>query len=190
MRMFKKLVVSALCLSAFCVASDANACWFFRRGCCRSACCARQQVATCSPCQRAVTCKGGSCTVPTCEGGSCGVENETIQDATSVEIYLDAVNKARTRCGLRALILDASLIRECNEVVNDNARRGGLQHLMRGRGVGEIIAYNYSGFAEAIRQWTVSGDHAAHLYSGSYTRVGVALKQSGNRYYCCVKFGY
>lgn len=49
---------------------------------------------------------------------------------------------------------------------------------------GENIAYTYSGSAdEVMKLWMNSSGHKANILNGGFTKIGIGVYKSGDRYY-------
>lgn len=114
------------------------------------------------------------------------VKKEAKQVAQSISSLLAEANAVRAQYGLRALSLDIRLESGSNYQASFCSRIGRLQH---GQGVAEILAQNYSGFAQALSQWLQSPCHRALLLNPNFSLGGAAMvRDSSGRVWCAMQF--
>lgn len=112
-----------------------------------------------------------------------GVYLDGLSDSESTA--LEIVNDCRARFGLKSLRPDRRLFDGANVQTRRDASRGFLLH----EGSPEILAQNYAGFEEAIKQWLASPSHRALLLNGAFTRCGASFyKDQYGRVWCAVRF--
>lgn len=112
-----------------------------------------------------------------------GVYLDGLSDSESTA--LEFVNDCRARFGLKSLRPDRRLFDGANVQTRRDASRGFLLH----EGSPEILAQNYAGFEEAIKQWLASPSHRALLLNGAFTRCGASFyKDQYGRVWCAVRF--
>ncbi len=98
---------------------------------------------------------------------------------------LDIVNDCRALHGLKSLRPDRRLFDGANIQARRDAARGFLLH----EGAPEILAQNYRGLEDAIKQWLASPAHRTLLLNGSFTRCGASFyKDQYGRVWCAVRF--
>lgn len=138
------------------------------------------------------------CATGTCSTGSCSVPEEYAprpnQEIAAVELrdlddssinLMKLINNCRARYGLQSLRPDRRLFDGAALQAQRDSARGFLCH----EGACEILAQNYRGFEEAIKQWLSSPAHRALLLNGSYTRCGASFhKDAYGRVWCAVRF--
>lgn len=112
-----------------------------------------------------------------------GVYLDGLSDSESTA--LEFVNDCRARFGLKSLRPDRRLFDGANVQTRRDASRGFLLH----EGSPEILAQNFAGFEEAIKQWLASPSHRALLLNGAFTRCGASFyRDSYGRVWCAVRF--
>lgn len=172
----------ATCYGAYGVASPCGSCSVVQSA--PSAC---EPVATSE--EYIPTCDGSART--TCEDGFCFIRErvaETSKGEAVAEVYLREINATRSRYGLGALTLDASLTAGAAAHSQRQAQRGAIFHAA-GCGA-EVVAQNWSsGIREALGQWLNSPAHCALLLSSRFSRCGVAtVRTSDGRNFCTLRF--
>lgn len=177
------IIASILSLAFFASNSNAQACGLFRWRFfnMRPSCCNNWET------------ENAQCSTP-----SCVVQEEYApkQNQEVDGVYLDGlsdsettalefVNDCRARFGLKSLRPDRRLFDGANVQTRRDASRGFLLH----EGAPEILAQNFAGFEEAIKQWLASPAHRALLLNGAFTRCGAAFyRDSFGRVWCAVRF--
>lgn len=177
--MIKKLTIASILSLAFLSPINAHACGLFQWRLFNRApsCCSYEQQTPSASCevQREYT------PAPRQE-----LDESDLNDLTTTEkTLLDIVNDCRALHGLRSLRPDRRLFDGANLQARRDAARGFLLH----EGAPEILAQNYRGLDEAIKQWLASPAHRALLLNGSFTRCGASFyKDQYGRVWCAVRF--
>lgn len=177
--MIKKLTIASILSLAFFSPIHAQACGLFQWRLFNRApsvyCCGQQTPSTTCEVQQEYT------PTPRQELKESDLSNLTTTERT----LLDIVNDCRALHGLRSLRPDRRLFDGANIQARRDAARGFLLH----EGAPEILAQNYRGLEDAIKQWLASPAHRALLLNGSFTRCGASFyKDQYGRVWCAVRF--
>lgn len=177
--MIKKLTIASILSLAFFSPINAQACGLFQWRLFNRApsCCYYEQQTPTTSCEV----KREYAPTPRQE-----LDESDLSDLNPTEkTLLDIVNDCRALHGLRSLRPDRRLFDGANSQTRRDAARGFLLH----EGAPEILAQNYRGLEDAIKQWLASPAHRALLLNGSFTRCGASFyKDQYGRVWCAVRF--
>ncbi len=175
------LIASILALSFLSTSAPANACGWFPFWRLRTRTVSYYQY---QPARRATgTCAAPEEYAPRPNQEIAAVELGDLDDSSIVLTKL--INDCRARYGLKSLRPDRRLFDGATIQAQRDSARGFLLH----EGACEILAQNYRGFEEAIKQWLSSPAHRALLLNNCYTRCGASYhKDSYGRVWCAVRF--
>ena len=129
-----------------------------------------------------------------CACGSGGDTDKTVAD------ILVLCNTEREKLGLSALTLDESLCESALIRADEITTDGNFSHVrpdgsgcftvIRGEFAfaGENLAVGENDASKLVKAWMNSPDHKANILKPEFTRAGIAVVNSGDRYYVAMLF--
>ena len=113
--------------------------------------------------------------------------NAPVDDSPVYQIenqLVEAVNAERTSRGLRALILDHSLLRTTRQHCGWMANARNMIHSAFNRA--ENIAMGQRDVKDVMKSWMNSSGHRANILNPGYTKIGIAgyASEGGTPYWC------
>ncbi len=129
----------------------------------------------------------------------CSCSAKESADKTVADI-LSLCNEEREKLGLGALTLDESLCQSALIRANEICTEGNFSHVRPdGSGCftvitgeysfeGENLATGESNAEEIVSAWMASPDHKANIIKPDFTRAGIAIVKSGDKYYAAMLF--